>query len=53
MRWTKHINTQTHATEIHANFGNLKWKRTPVRPSCRCKDDIKIDLEELGWTGFM
>jgi hypothetical protein len=55
MRWMKHAPQHwgEGATVIHAKFGNLKWKRTPGRPSCRLKIVTTIDLEELEWTGFI
>jgi hypothetical protein len=32
--------------------GELEGKRPLGRPRCRCNDNIKMDLREIGWGGM-
>jgi hypothetical protein len=32
--------------------GKPEGKRPLGRPSCRCADDINMDLREIGWGGM-
>jgi hypothetical protein len=50
MRWTGHvarIGSKRNAYRILV--GKPECKRPPGRPRCRCVDNIKIDLREIGW----
>jgi hypothetical protein len=40
--------------EMHTGFlvGKPEEKRPLGKPRRRCKDNIKIDLEEIGWGGM-
>jgi hypothetical protein len=31
--------------------GKPERKRPLVRPRCKCEDNIKMDLQEIGWKG--
>jgi len=34
-------------------FGWETWRRRPLgRPRCRCHDNIRMDLQEVGWSAW-
>jgi len=43
----------THMVEKRNTYrtfiGKPEGKRQCVRPRCRCEDNIRIDLQEIGW----
>jgi hypothetical protein len=50
MRWAGHV---AHVAEWGVIYrilvGEPEGKRSPARPRCSWEDDIKMDLQEVGW----
>jgi len=52
MRWAGHVARMVDRRgEYYALVGRPELKRPLVRPKRRWENNIKIDLEELGWRG--
>ena len=50
MRWARHV-ARMGTGETYTGFcwGNLRERDPLERPRCRWKDNIKMDLQEVGW----
>ena len=52
MRWVGHMVGMEEGRGVHKVLvGKPEGKRPLERPSRRWEDNIKMDLEEVGWTG--
>jgi hypothetical protein len=53
MRWAGHVAPKGETRNAYRILvGKPEGKRPLGRPSCRCKDNIKMDLREIGWDGM-
>jgi hypothetical protein len=53
MRWAGHVTgTRKQRNSCRILLGNTEWKRQPGSPRYRWKDNIKVDLREVGWGGL-
>jgi hypothetical protein len=52
MRWAGHVARMGEGRGVYRVFvGRPEGKRPLGRPSCRCEDNIKLDLREIGIDG--
>jgi hypothetical protein len=52
MRWARHVARMGEKRNAYRLLvGKPEGKRPLGRPRCRCVDNIKIDLVEIGWGG--
>jgi hypothetical protein len=52
MRWVGHSAKKGEKRNVYMLLvGKLEGKRPLGRPRCRCMDNIKMDLLEMGWGG--
>ena len=53
MRWTGHVARKGERRGVYRVLvGKPEGKRPPGRPRCRRKDNIKMDLQEVGCGGM-
>jgi len=52
MRWTEHVARMGRKGAYRVVVGIPEWKRTLARPRLRWEDNIKMNLEEVGWGGM-
>jgi hypothetical protein len=53
MRWVEHVACMGNRRGVYRVLvGTYDGKRPLARPRHRWKDDIKMDLEEVGWEGM-
>jgi len=53
MRWTGHIARVGDRRGAYRVLLGIPERRIPLgRPTRRCKDNIKMDLQEVGWWGM-
>ena len=53
MRWAEHVAHMKKRAEVYRSFVEKpEIKRPRGRPSHRWEDDIKMDLQEVGWKGM-
>jgi len=53
MRWDGHVACMGEMNEAYrVMVGKLEGKRPLRRPSRRWEDNIKMDLQEVGWRGM-
>jgi len=49
MRWTGHVACMGESRGAHRVFvGKREGKRPLGRPRCRCEDNMKMDLQDVG-----
>jgi hypothetical protein len=52
MRWAGHVALMGEWRGVHRVLvGKPKGKRSLGKPRCRCEDNIKMDLQEVGGGG--
>jgi hypothetical protein len=52
MRWPEHV-ARMGRGQVHTGFwGKPEGQRPRGRPRGRCKDNIKMELQEVGWAGM-
>jgi hypothetical protein len=50
MRWEGHVAHMGERRGVYRVLvGKLEWERPLGRPWCRWEDNIKMDLQEVGW----
>jgi hypothetical protein len=49
MRWAGHVMHMVEIRNVYKSLvGNTEMKMTLGRPRCRCEDNIKMELREIG-----
>ena len=50
MRWAGHVARMGEIRGVYMRFGGETWRKEPLgRPRHRWEDNIKMDLQEVGW----
>jgi hypothetical protein len=53
MRWVGHVAQMGEKRNEYRILGGKPEEKRPLgRPSCRCVDNNKLDLREIGWDGL-
>jgi hypothetical protein len=51
MKWTEHVTRKKNLNTYRILIRKPEGRRPLGRPRCRCVDNIKVDIVEVGWGG--